>query len=52
MNHRRPQVRVLGGNFAGLGCAQKVREFTGATVRITDRRRALRLTRPIRCRRT
>lgn len=49
MNHRRPQVRVLGGNFAGLGCAQKVREFTGATVRITACRWALRLTRPRRC---
>ena len=31
----RPHVLVLGGNFAGLGCAQKVREHVGDAVRIT-----------------
>lgn len=30
-----PHVLVLGGNFAGLGCAQKVREHAGDAVRIT-----------------
>ncbi|HQT00605.1 MAG: pyridine nucleotide-disulfide oxidoreductase [Hydrogenophilales bacterium 16-64-46] len=31
----RPHVLVLGGNFAGLGVAQKIREFAGDAVRIT-----------------
>ena len=31
----RPHVLVLGGNFAGLGAAQKIREFAGDAVRIT-----------------
>lgn len=30
-----PHVLVLGGNFAGLGCAQKIREYAGDAVRIT-----------------
>jgi len=31
----KPHVVVLGGNFAGLGCAQKISEFCGDAVRIT-----------------
>ena len=31
----KPHVLVLGGNFAGLGSAQKVREYAGADVKIT-----------------
>ncbi|MHB1322117.1 MAG: NAD(P)/FAD-dependent oxidoreductase [Acidithiobacillus ferrivorans] len=31
----KPHVIVLGGNFAGLGSAQKIREYCGDTVRIT-----------------
>ncbi|MEJ2347434.1 MAG: FAD-dependent oxidoreductase [Gammaproteobacteria bacterium] len=31
----RPHVVVLGGNFAGLGSAQKIREFAGDAVDIT-----------------
>ncbi len=31
----RPQVLVLGGNFAGLGSAQKIREYCGDAVDIT-----------------
>lgn len=36
----RPHVLVLGGNFAGLGSAQKIRQYAGDSVRITliDRR--------------
>lgn len=34
MNNK-PQVLVLGGNFAGLGSAQKIREFAGDAVDIT-----------------
>lgn len=35
MTDRIPHVLVLGGNFAGLACAQKVREYAGDDVRIT-----------------
>ena len=37
---KRPQVLILGGNFAGLGCAQKLRDYCGDKVDITliDRR--------------
>ncbi len=36
MGTRAPaHVLVLGGNFAGLGCAQKVRDFAGDAARIT-----------------
>ncbi|MEY2342441.1 NAD(P)/FAD-dependent oxidoreductase [Acidithiobacillus sp. IBUN Pt1247-S3] len=31
----KPHVVVLGGNFAGLGSAQKIRQYCGDTVRIT-----------------
>ena len=31
----KPQVVVLGGNFAGLGAAQKIRQYCGNAVRIT-----------------
>lgn len=31
----RPHVLVLGGNFAGLGAAQKIRHYAGDAVRIT-----------------
>ena len=31
----KPHVVILGGNFAGLGSAQKIREFAGDTVDIT-----------------
>lgn len=31
----RPRVLVLGGNFAGLGAAQKIREYAGDAVDIT-----------------
>ncbi|APZ43575.1 NAD(P)/FAD-dependent oxidoreductase [Acidihalobacter ferrooxydans] len=31
----KPHVLVLGGNFAGLGSAQKIREFAGDAVEIT-----------------
>lgn len=34
-NQSMPHVLVLGGNFAGLGCAQKVRQYAGSSVRIT-----------------
>ncbi len=34
MNNK-PHVLILGGNFAGLGSAQKIREFAGDAVRIT-----------------
>lgn len=34
-NSALPHVLVLGGNFAGLGSAQKVREYVGDDVRIT-----------------
>ena len=30
-----PHILVLGGNFAGLGVAQKVREYAGDAARIT-----------------
>lgn len=33
--HPKPHVVVLGGNFAGLGSAQKIREFAGDRVDIT-----------------
>lgn len=32
---KNPHVLVLGGNFAGLGAAQKIRKYTGAGVDIT-----------------
>jgi len=32
---QRPHVLVLGGNFAGLGSAQKIREYAGENVDIT-----------------
>lgn len=35
MAHGKPHVLVLGGNFAGLGCAQKIREMAGDAVDIT-----------------
>lgn len=31
----KPHILVLGGNFAGLGVAQKLRDFAGDSVRIT-----------------
>lgn len=31
----KPQVLVLGGNFAGLGAAQKIRQYAGDSVDIT-----------------
>ena len=31
----KPHVLVLGSNFAGLGCAQKIRKYAGDTVSIT-----------------
>lgn len=31
----KPQVLVLGGNFAGLGAAQKIRQYAGDSVNIT-----------------
>ena len=31
----RPHVLILGGNFAGLACAQKVRQYVGDKARIT-----------------
>ncbi|MCE5387034.1 MAG: FAD-dependent oxidoreductase [Acidithiobacillus sp.] len=31
----KPQIVVLGGNFAGLGAAQKIRQYCGDAVRIT-----------------
>jgi sulfide:quinone oxidoreductase len=31
----KPHVVILGGNFAGLGCAQKIREYCGDAVRIS-----------------
>ena len=34
-SHGKPHVVVLGGNFAGLGSAQKIREYTGDSVDIT-----------------
>lgn len=34
-NNQRPHVVVLGGNFAGLGSAQKIREYAGNNVGIT-----------------
>lgn len=34
-SHSRPHVVVLGGNFAGLGSAQKIREHAGDSVDIT-----------------
>lgn len=33
--HAKPHVVVLGGNFAGLGSAQKIREYAGDSVDIT-----------------
>ncbi len=35
MKNGKPQVLVLGGNFAGLGAAQKIRQHAGDTVDIT-----------------
>lgn len=35
MTKARPHALVLGGNFAGLGAAQKIREYAGEAVRIT-----------------
>ncbi len=35
VGNSQPHVVVLGGNFAGLGSAQKVREYAGDGVRIT-----------------
>ncbi|MEJ2432845.1 MAG: FAD-dependent oxidoreductase, partial [Pseudolabrys sp.] len=35
MPNSKPHVLVLGGNFAGLGCAQKIREAAGSAVDIT-----------------
>ncbi|MCC6610190.1 MAG: FAD-dependent oxidoreductase [Burkholderiales bacterium] len=35
VGNSQPHVVVLGGNFAGLGSAQKVREYAGGGVRIT-----------------
>lgn len=32
---RKPKVLVLGGNFAGLGAAQKIRQYAGDEVEIT-----------------
>jgi len=32
---RKKQVLVLGGNFAGLGAAQKIRDYAGSDVDIT-----------------
>ena len=32
---KKPHVVVLGGNFAGMGSAQKVREYAGDAVDIT-----------------
>jgi sulfide:quinone oxidoreductase len=34
-SHSKPHVVVLGGNFAGLGSAQKIREYAGDIVDIT-----------------
>lgn len=34
-SHTKPHVLVLGGNFAGLGSAQKIREYAGDSVDIT-----------------
>lgn len=33
--NKKPHVLVLGGNFAGLGSAQKIREYAGDAVNIT-----------------
>lgn len=33
--HAKPHVLVLGGNFAGLGAAQKIRDHAGTAVEIT-----------------
>ncbi|WP_338466205.1 FAD-dependent oxidoreductase [Novosphingobium sp. ZN18A2] len=35
MTKATPHILVLGGNFAGLGAAQKIREYAGDDVRIT-----------------
>ena len=35
MTQKRKRVLVLGGNFAGLGAAQKIRDYAGDTVEIT-----------------
>ena len=35
MAKTKPHVVVLGGNFAGLGSAQKIREYAGDSVDIT-----------------
>ena len=35
MMNSKPHVVILGGNFAGLGSAQKIREFAGEAVDIT-----------------
>ncbi|MEJ2378514.1 MAG: FAD-dependent oxidoreductase, partial [Pseudolabrys sp.] len=35
MPNSKPHVLVLGGNFAGLGCAQKIRDAAGNAVHIT-----------------
>jgi len=35
MTHERKNILVLGGNFAGLGAAQKIREYAGDRVDIT-----------------
>ncbi len=32
---RKPHVLILGGNFAGLACAQKIRHYVGDAARIT-----------------
>jgi len=32
---KKPQILVLGGNFAGLGAAQKIRQYAGDSVNIT-----------------
>ena len=42
-SHLKPHVVVLGANFAGLGSAQKIREYAGDSVEITviDRKSSL-----------
>ena len=35
MQTGKPQVLILGGNFAGLGCAQEIRKYAGDSVDIT-----------------
>jgi sulfide:quinone oxidoreductase len=35
ISKNKPHVLILGSNFAGLGCAQKVRQYAGDEVKIT-----------------